>query len=542
MAGYIYIIQAPNRQCYVGQSTDTDVVDPEAANVPYKRIYQHVLNTYTRRKKAEEDASVPIFQCWPLKYLEIYVYTQAEDYGLEPSVYETFLRYFTHTGREKITGQGKIREVRKSKSGLKVVLENDQEYELTEGEKIDIAEIIWMARRERAGYKMLNKSMGGQHASWEFVGIGGNVQPVNITTTPPSVITSLLLSTEMSSEEQKVFKDFQKDLDALFEKYLTKDAGDAILDTIKARTNSAKNLLRGRGFDLKPILQEAIEETLKGNNKYSSNLKTELEALIEKYSTGGLIDFEYQIKQNKKDENENQLLKAISSKLAASLLGPFQKAKLYQNSEWNINFYYGDDGVISYKGKGGRNIGDGKNNHISVSLDQTFPSISKYNDKNKSWWYEPTHPGDKQVPIEIRWNWTRHVFDYHFQKVKVQDKKKSLVSKAKRGNFIVQDQYAIVGGEEKPETLSVKMMMAYREKLNFNNAILHNWRPFFSRLYAGKTKSIWDVELTSEGDFVAILSGQTIKTEGGALTIGMYIEDQDTFDTDREDAPKDIIF
>lgn len=545
MDSYIYIIQSPNRMCYVGQATDTNKVDSEAQGVPYDRIYQHVHNTYSNAVNAKTDASVPIFAAWPLKYLELYVYRRSENYGLDISVYENFLKFFTPAGRQKVAKGGKIKNIRQSATGLVIQLQNGEQQALTEGEMIDIAEIVWLSRKQKVGFNICNKVIGGQTSAWVFHGLNGD-EPININTTPPSVLTSMLISTDASSLEQAQLLNFQQDLDNLFKKYLTKDVGALIENQVKKDANSKKNLLRGRDFSLKPILQKAVASVLTSSEKspHIEQFNAELDVLLNKYSTIGLDSFNYSIEST--DTNKNAILESITQKIANSMLERFQSTRLKSDWTYNLQLNYNGEGVISYKGKGGKDIGSATATAITVPIDQTLSIHSKKTKRGASWWYSPTSRSKEQVSLAIRWEWTRKVFNYFIQYLKVPDKDCGTLFRAKKGDWTgPTNGVVVVTPKDKKETLSAKMLEAYREKLSYHNDILHNWQAFFSRLYSIGSATDWDFQTDEEGDFLAVIVGQTLADEdtGEEYMIGISIEDTESFDLEKSPkAYSDIIF
>ena len=556
---YIYIITAPNGDCYVGQSIDMKA--STSANVPYKRLYQHAANAYYNTSEAHSDASVSMFRSFALQDLYMKVYQLNDDgyFGLPKELYQTFLQYFTPKGREKVKQNKKgnpeeaaeIRQFRQGGVGI-YIKQNNQKQELTQGLCIDIAEIIWISRYQARGYNVLNKVMGGQRSTWEFNGVTGT-EKINITTSTPSQVTSMLWSTEMDGNSAQLLRNMQADFNLLLQNFLDAEMGNLIKDQILNDTNSRKNLFNPKigsvkELPLKPILETAIARVLsnKGGtaNGRTKQFKKDLYALINKYQNLGLNSFGFTTQWS---GAYDAIAKGLARNLASSLLGAFQNRKMdamFSVSELSFNIV---NNVISFKGAGGQQIGNQTASVLTVSLDQTF-NLKNFG-RQDSWWYNESEMHGHHVSDDVRWKWAKNLFHEIF--LKVRDSELGLLAQSQVQPFHSDGAVAVVEMSTGADTLNGKMREYYMSHLKWSNHIFKNWEAYFSRLYSifsqtsGKKQQWSVVSSTETQNTYAILSNQEVRDPRGeeSYVIGFQIKDAMSFDLTRNaNNYKGIIF
>lgn len=560
-SSYIYIITDPANNCYVGQSTNVKV--KTGRSLPYNRLYQHVANAYYERDSGD-DASVVMFENWPLQWLNMKVYEENDNgiYGIPEEVYYKFLEYFSPEGKEKIQSESKGKKNKGEISAIKLardgtisgtISKEQNRPELRMGTAIDIAEILWMSRYQAAGYNVLNKVIGGQRASWVF--LGDKNAPLNINTTPPSRITSLLWSTEATQDQQKAMTDMQNELDKLFDKYLDSNMADLIVDQITRTSTSRKNLFNPKvgnvkELPLKPILEESIFKVLsdKGGGKggQTAEFKKEFDAILEKYSALGLEKFGLNTQMKK--VSGGSLIENVSQKIAASLLQQFQGRKMTGTFTVGSITFNIVNGKIKYKGKNGANIGDSNTETISVSLRQSL-NFNSYDKNKSSWWYSAPDMHGHHLSDSVRWAWAKNIFHYIF--LKVRDKSLGILAQAESGDFSdsighTSSGDVIVVGNEVEDSLSGKMQWYYLHQLGYKNAIFKDWRGYFGRLYAtcSRKQQQWNILSSRDGGNVyAILDGVMVDGEDGdSFMVGLSLEQADSFDIDTSDNYDGILF
>lgn len=189
------------------------------------------------------------------------------------------------------------------------------------------------------GKQVLNKAIGGQQTGWSFMGLSGQ-ENININTTSPAALTSMLLSTDATQEEKALLLAMQKELDVLFDKFLDRNMADLIKQQIIRDTNSRKNLFKSTKYKvnkmpIKPILNDAIFKVLNntggGANEQTKAFKKEFDSIVEKYSKQGLSNFS--LTPVYKASNADSIIENVSQKIASSLLEAFQSTKLGKNWE-----------------------------------------------------------------------------------------------------------------------------------------------------------------------------------------------------------------
>lgn len=543
---YIYIITAPNKDCYVGQSIDMKT--SVNANVPYKRLYQHAANAYYNTSEAHSDASVSMFRSFALQDLYMKVYELNDDgyFGLPKELYQTFLQYFTPKGKEKVKQHKKgdiekdaeIKQFRQEGVGI-YIKQNNQEQELSQGLCIDIAEIIWISRYQARGYNILNKVMGGQRASWEFKGVNGT-ESVNITTSTPSQITSMLWSTEMDVNSAQLLRNMQIDFDRLLQNFLNAEMGNLIKDQILNDVNSRRNLFNPKigsvkELPLKSILETAITRVLsnKGGtaNANTKQFKKDLYALINKYEKLGLNSFGFNTNWS---GAYDAIAQGLARNLASSLLGAFQNKKMdkkFSVDELSFNIV---NNVISFKGSSGRLIGNQTSSVLTVNLDQTF-NLKNFR-RQDSWWYNESEMHGHHVSDDVRWRWAKNIFHEIF--LKVRNSELGLLAQSQSQPLHTDGVVAVVEMSTGENTLNGKMREYYMSHLKWSNRIFKYWNKYFSRLYSiisqtsGK-KQQWSVASSIETqNTYAILSNQEVRDPSGeeSYVIGFQIGDAMSFD------------
>lgn len=556
---YIYIITAPNGDCYVGQSIDMKT--SVNANVPYKRLYQHAANAYYNTSEAHSDASVSMFRSFALRDLYMKVYELNDDgyFGLPKELYQTFLRYFTPKGKEKVKQHKKgdlekdaeIKQFRQEGIGI-YIKQNNQEQELSKGLCIDIAEIIWISRYQARGYNILNKVMGGQRATWEFNGVNGT-EKVNITTSTPSQITSMLWSTEMDANSGQLLRNMQIDFDRLLQNFLNAEMGNLIKDQILNDVNSRRNLFNPKigsvkELPLKPILETAITRVLsnKGGtaNANTKQFKKDLYALINKYEKLGLNSFGFNTNWS---GAYDAIAQGLARNLASSLLGAFQNKKMdekFSVSELSFNIV---NNVISFKGSNGRLIGNQTSSVLTVNLDQTF-NLKNFRGQD-SWWYNESEMHGHHVSDDVRWRWAKNIFHEIF--LKVRNSELGLLAQSQSQPLNTDGAVAVVEMSTGANTLNGKMRQYYMSHLKWSNHIFKYWNKYFSRLYSiisqtsGK-KQEWNVvpSIKTQNTY-AILPNQEIRDPSGkeSYVVGFKIRDASSFDlTTAENEYSNIVF
>lgn len=549
---YIYIIQDPRGRCYVGQSTDITKSVSDTSDMPYTRLFQHVAAVYYQVKDRKLDASIPMIQDYPLRRLNIAVFDEDDPvgpYGISKETYEKFRQYFTPSGKAKIHSTKKdggaktqIKTARDGSIGVHILNSNSKSQDkFSRGDYIDMAEIIWISRCQFEGKTMLNKTIGGQQSRWIFENGLNQPEEVNINTSTPAMLTSMLIATTANNDEETKLKQMQAELDALFDKYLDTEMADLMKQQILRDSNSRKNLFKStkystKAMSLKPILSDAIARVLSNNgggaNDKTARFKEEFDEIIDRYSRQGLTRLGFT--PNMINKNGDSIIENVAKKIAASLLTSFQSTKLKGNWEWDFEFNIAGE-KIKYKGKGGANLGDTFTQTISVSLDQTLAFDT---DRTPNWWYEPVHLYTHKLSDEIRWKWTKRVFNYMLKRTHVTDADAGIIARAKSGNVIeTLGDVAIVKIEQnQKDTLSGKMKELYLDRLSFKNEIFREWSLFFSTLYSTITYQDWAVRRLEDGNEYAILTNDIVQVNRDMFMVGFSIDEDNSspFVTDRE--------
>lgn len=553
-SSYIYIIEAPNGDCYIGQSIDTK----SSSLIGYDRIYQHMRAAYGLSSSGN-DESVILFKNWPVKNLWIKVYRENDPvgpYGISESVYKKFLEYFDYAedtnsvnakkrfkmGTDKKTGKRKktkeldedtkVQMLREGQIVIKVKneegTEEDKTYELARKYYIDIAEIIWMCRYQIDGKHILNKVMGGQATKWAFYqDKSRQSQPVFLSrnTATPAMLTSLLLSTELASSQQQSFNNFQSDLDKACEDFLDKEMANLFYEQFKkGDRKKIGNILKND--TIAPALKKAISNAIftvlnnKGQmaNQHTAGFITAINNVIQNYSNAGLQSLGFSVKT--KGDVKTSILENIASKLAASLLEWNQNAKI-RRGRWldlsSLKFKF-DGEHIAYK------INPDPNNvsHISVSLNQSIAFLNADRSFIASrWWYASNKASSgKIVSFNYRWHWAKLIFKGHFEKIK-----RPLLGikvRASEGLIIGDGPVEINGrmiADVSPteDSLSGRMRLKYRFILGYKNDIFNHWNDYFGSLYADITTQEW----LNDGDDFYILK-DPVELDGEVVFPGFH--------------------
>ena len=593
---YIYIITAPNGDCYVGQSAAS--AETSGFTTEYQRIYNHVEVTYLGKPSDQrKDASVPIFQAYPLTKIDIKIHPQGGGgsiFDLPQQLYVDFLKYFEPTGAEKVQKYSQKGIKKKDKNGKKhiptaeelanreesiikkvrdknaFIINNyqDQEtYAVPLGLCIDIAEIIWMCRYQAMGYNVLNKTIGGQRAKWKFIGLSG-AESVNINTSRPSEITSMLLSTEASSGEKGLLQQMQAEADKLIGDFLDEEIANLIVTKIKNDSESRKQLLsdKVKEIPLKPIVERAISDILAGKWKASrgrvAQFRADMQEMIIRYADAGLTYFGFSTEW---DAQYDVIIKEIAKTVASSLLSFTQNRKLkddFSVESISLNVVAGS---IRFKGEGGKWIGKEDAPKMTINIDQVLRFDNKTTQHRSSWWYDSDN-SQLSIDTGTRWEWALHIFSVAFGRVK--DKKKGIVALSKEQKWSTPDSI-IKGGNiaiirqsftklitdkenntyEQGEFLAGEMKYFYKSHLKWGNEIFKTFHTYFSRAYSilsskdGKQK--WDTVQSENHGACAVLKGHDITdpTTEKTYIIGFPLWNEKTFDkTTEESNYKGIIF
>lgn len=593
---YIYVITAPNGDCYVGQSAAS--AETSGFTTEYQRIYNHVDVTYLGKPSDQrKDASVPIFQAYPLTKIDIKIHPQGAGgsiFDLPQQLYVDFLKYFEPTGAEKVQKYSQKGIKKKDKNGKKhtptaeelanreesiikkvrdknaFVINNyqDQEtYAVPLGLCIDIAEIIWMCRYQAMGYNVLNKTIGGQRAKWKFIGLSG-AESVNINTSRPSEITSMLLSTEASSGEKGLLQKMQAEADELIGDFLDEEIANLIVTKIKNDSESRKQLLsdKVKEIPLKPIVERAISDILAGKWKASrgrvAQFRADMQEMIIRYADAGLTYFGFSTEW---DAQYDVIIKEIAKTVASSLLSFTQNRKLkddFSVESISLNVVAGS---IRFKGEGGKWIGKEDAPKMTINIDQVLRFDNKATQHRSSWWYDSDN-SQLSIDTGTRWKWALHIFSVAFGRVK--DKKKGIVALSKEQKWSTPDSI-IKGGNiaiirqsftklitdkenntyEQGEFLAGEMKYFYKSHLKWGNEIFKTFHTYFSRAYSilsskdGKQK--WDTVQSENHGACAVLEEHNItdSTTGKTYIIGFPLWNEKTFDkTTEESNYKGIIF
>lgn len=556
---YIYtIVDDYKHRCYVGQSTKIE--SSADGTISYQRIYDHYKATF---HDDITDASIPLFQDWPLIYLRIDVYpaTGTEPYGLSKDTYEKFLKYFIKKGEAKrnysekegsevkafLTGNSSLNLQIKStdKTG-----ENESIQSLSNADMIDIAEIIWISRMQYAGYQVLNRVIGGEQSGWTAT-LDGNKSLFNINNTSPGQLTSFLISTSQHSAGR--LQQAQSELDRILDKYLTRNVGELITKRAnKSKEEIKAGLANGKKVDFVGIALKEVQDTLSGKTSTkTTGIQEDLNNFVAKYSDLGIKGIDWKLKSN--DSKNPDLFVLISKIIAQSLLGPRQNMTVYKNStEEMLTLSYNGNRMV-FKGSGGKDIGSSNAKPITVPIEQTLSIMTNANMQNGSnWWFDM--PAGVHVKKDVKFIWARRVFKNYFRdNNRIKDASLGILAKAKAGNYnsVINlnsgDECIIIGGEPEDKSLSVKLLNEYRSHLSFNNQIIKQgyWHQFFSAMYASISRSDWSIQVDEQGYEYAILEGQSteVNTDFGAITgvIGMKLTSGRDFITDKDYA-KTVIY
>ena len=582
---YIYIITAPNNDCYVGQSAAS--AETSGFNTEYQRIYNHVEVTYLGKPSDQrKDASVPIFQAYPLKEVGITIHPKGAGgsfFDLPQQLYIDFLKYFEPTGAEKVQKFSQ-KGIKKGKKGQKhqpteeelakreestikkvrsenaFVIKNDknnESYTVPIGLCLDIAEIVWMCRYQAMGYNILNKTIGGQRATWKFIGLSGE-ESVNINTSRPSEITSMLLSTEATDTEKNLLQQMQTEADKIIGDFLDEEIANLIVTKIKNDSESRKQLLSDKveEISLKPIVERAISDILEGKWKASrgrvAQFKADMQAMITKYAGAGLTYFGFTTKW---DAQYDVIIKEIAKMIASSLLSFTQNRKLKKDFSIESIKLNVVAGSIRFKGQGGKWIDKEDAPKMTINIDQVLRFDNKTTQHRSSWWYDSDN-SQLSISTDTRWQWALHIFSVAFGRVK--DKQKGIVALSKEQKWsksdrileskdhiaIIQQTFIKKKSDKKDghfyeqeETLLGEMKYFYKSHLKWGNAIFKKFYTYFSRAYSilssKDDKQKWRIVETYKHDYCAVLDdhNMTDPTSGITYVIGFPLWYKETFDT-----------
>lgn len=202
----------------------------------------------------------------------------------------------------------------------------------------------------------------------------------NINNTTPSQLTSFLIST--TNVNQNRLSQAQKDLDAIFDKYLRKNIGDLIIKRINRTKEEIKSTISGNkkvGFS--DIVLKEVQESLSGKtSKKTKGIQSDLDNFIAKYSDLGIRKIDWSLKSKGKELDLFQLITRI---IAQSILGPRQNMTLYGNStEGELTLNYNQGGRMTFKGYQGQNIGSNNAQVITIPLEQALSISANNNSAN----------------------------------------------------------------------------------------------------------------------------------------------------------------
>ena len=528
--GYIYLIytNANKKQCYVGQSAKRD----------FSRLEEHMDNTYTNTGLKSKDASIPLFQQWPLKFLtfDCYFCEGNSYFGFSKRTFVEFFSKFRKKGGKRINPTNLTTNIRNTQSGIGINFDYIEDYEqnvVTIGDLLDAAEILWTCKMKLLGYEMLNKDMGGQQLVWEYQDINGDWIPITANITSVDQIIKILTSSYLSSADRQTLSSIKQKLDIGLEKMLDKNLADILVYGIKDTLQKCKNFHQEGRIHLRKVVKDVIVRILSG--KMKKNLKglsidgekaiTEFRQYLSRVLTPyektflGFIDIEEEIvvKDNIVDEFLGFLVEDIAGKLATSYVGT--NKVLTEENEIKLFFYIKDE-LLSVKGKNGEIMKQHGKKAFTVSIDQYFsiPSIDNAN-SSLSYLLRVVAPPSYTVPEEEKINWTIRRFELILNRVR--DSKKGLWTIANSpiapSQFTLSDNIhdgniAVLINKKSPndtDTLSFKVRQEYFKWLSPLNAIILNWHNFFSNFYTmGDNR--WS--LTNDGN-IAFLS-EPVHIEG----------------------------
>ncbi len=553
---YIYIVKDHKNRCYVGQSTQLESTG--VGSIQYHRIYEHYYNVFY---DAINDASLPLFQDWPLKYLDIEVYPAdgAAPYGLSMDTYRTFTKYFIKKGGTKRNYSKENKEIKTfledTNETLKITsTDNAQETFKSDymetADMIDIAEIIWISRMQYAGYQVLNKVIGGQQSGWIAVDASSQKNLFNINNTTPEQLTSFLIATSEINKNR--LNQAQQDLDKIFDKYLRKNIGELIVKRVNKHKDEIKKSISGKQkMSFADIVLKEVQEGLSGKtSKKVNGIQEDLNKFIESYPDLNIREIDWTLKSKDKELDLFQLITRI---IAQSILGPRQNMTLYKDStEGELTLNYNNGGRMTFKGYQGKDIGSNNAQVITIPLEQAL-SISKNADPTvANWWYN--FPRGEIVDSEVKFVWARQVFKNHFRKGsnRIADASMGVLKRVQDGDFVTEilingDTALIAKKVPQNKLLSVKMLNEYRQHLTYNNDVLNagNWHRFFSAMYASISNSEWELNTSEDGSKFAILSNseREVQREDGVFVgvVGIKLTQGTIFVTDKNVA-KNVIF
>ena len=419
------------------------------------------------------------------------------------------------------------------------------------------------------GYNVLNKTIGGQRATWKFTGLSG-AESVNINTSRPSEITSMLLSTEANSSEKGLLQKMQAEADKLIGDFLDEEIANLIVTKIKNDSESRKQLLsdKVKEIPLKPIVERAISDILAGKWKASrgrvAQFRADMQEMITRYADAGLTYFGFSTEW---DAQYDVIIKEIAKTVASSLLSFTQNRKLKDNFSVESISLNVVAGSVRFKGEGGKWIGKEDAPKMTINIDQVLRFDNKTNQHRGSWWYDSDN-SQLSINTGTRWEWALHIFSVAFGRVK--DKKKGIVALSKEQKWSTSDRI-IEGGEgniaiirqsftktktnedgstyEQDEFLAGEMKYFYKSHLKWGNKIFKTFHTYFSRAYSilssKGNKQTWSTVSTFRHGDCAVLKGHnmTDPTTGETYIIGFPLWNKATFDTITEaNNYKGIIF
>jgi len=560
--GYIYLMytdRAKSNLCYVGQSTANGI----------SRLKKHFTNTYT--ESGSSDPSTQIIRQWPLKFInfDCYFCKGGRYYGFSREAYVEFFSKFRKKGGARINPEHSATTIKESVSLIKIKLDylkdkNGNDYYVTTGDLLNVAEILWACKMRLLGYQMLNQDMGGQQNVWEYQDLNGQWIPITAITTNIDQFIKIILSTNLSDIDRKMLLSVKNKIDPLLEKMLDENLADiltyAIIDTIK----NCKNLMSEESsIYLRDVVKNVIVAMFSGGRKRLKKLSGKTMQAFEKFKQDlnavltpdekmyvGLIDIEEQvaIEQPIIEDFMNSLILDIAGKLTTSFLQLNKNLTKISELDWK---FYIKDHLISVKGKNGVNKENNIRKSFTASIEQylklpTVEDLSNTGNLLSGGFPVP----DATITNEEKWNWTIERFDIIIKDVL--DSNKSLVGLATAPDaashfFLYDDEHALLSSSKlktSTDTLSYQVRKEYFKWLSPLNRILTEWRDFFSTLYAlGDAR--WDTEETSDGQ-IAILK-EKYKVEGVSedpVKIGFFLKEPGTFftHTDKNMSVKTVTF
>jgi len=560
--GYIYLMytdRAKSNLCYVGQSTANGI----------SRLKDHFTNTYT--ESGNSDPSTQIIRQWPLKFInfDCYFSNGSQYYGFSRETYVEFFSKFRKKGGARIDPKDAATTIKESVSLIKINLDylkdkNGNDYYVTVGDLLNVAEILWACKMRLLGYQMTNKDMGGQQMVWEYQDLNGQWIPITANVTNIDQFIKIILSTNLSDIDKKMLLSVKNKIDPLLEKMLDENLADiltyAIIDTIK----NCKNLMSEESsIYLRDVVKNVIVAMFSGGRKRLKKLSGKTMQAFERFKQDlnavltpdekmyvGLIDIEEQvaIEQPIIEDFMNSLILDIAGKLTTSFLQLDKTLTKVSELDWK---FYIKDHLISVKGKNGANKEGNIRKSFTASIEQylRLPTVEDLsNTGNLLSGGFPTP--DATISNEEKWNWTVERFDIIMRRVL--DSDKSLVGLATAPDaashfFLYDDEHALLSSSKvktSTDTLSYQVRKEYFKWLSPLNRILTEWRDFFSTLYAlGDAR--WDTEETSDGQ-IAILK-EKYKVEGVSedpVKIGFFLKEPGTFftHTDKNMSVKTVTF